>query len=58
MFESKEERMAAAKRTFDDAFDKPTYFDHKPSMEELLDLRLLAVYDAGVKEGESHVEQS
>ena len=52
---SKEERMAAAAKAWDEAFEQAVYFDHKPTAEEIFSLRLLAVYDAGVKEGESHV---
>jgi len=54
MSQTKEERIQAANKAWEDAFEDGAYFDHKPTVEELFDLRILAVYDAGVKEGESH----
>jgi hypothetical protein len=55
MPKSKEERLAAAKKAWDEAFNKPIMYTHKPTQDEILDVYILAVYDAGIKEGESNV---
>lgn len=53
-----ETKMAAAKLAWENAFEKGVYLDHKPAMEEIFDLRILAVYEAGIKEGEGHDQEA
>jgi hypothetical protein len=44
------------RKAWEDAINKPVYFDHKPTVDDILDIRLQAVADYVIKESKTTVQ--